>query len=55
MQRGAQLALMDTLGLRAGGLTLAGWNDWPGRTQADVLGVLDLTIAHLERELGAAA
>jgi len=55
VHRGAQLALMDTIGLRAGGLTLAGWNDAPFRVQADVLGALDSTISHVDRLLGVAA
>lgn len=51
----ALVALTETLGLRDSGLTLAGWNDAPGRTHADILGVLDLTIARLTRLAGAAA
>jgi hypothetical protein len=56
VHRGAQLALMATIGLvGVGGLTLAGWNDAPGRTHDEVLGVLDLTLSRLDRALGVAA
>jgi hypothetical protein len=49
-------AVAQTIGLDNCGLTLEGWNDAPGRTQSDVLGVLDLTIARLtQARAGAAA
>lgn len=48
-------AISQTIGLETSGLTLEGWNDAPGRTQSDVLGVLDLTIARLAAVQGAAA
>lgn len=55
VQRAVLDALIQTVGLRDSGLTLAGWNDAPGRTHDDVLGVLTLTITRLEQAAGAAA
>lgn len=56
IHRGVFVAILETVGLRGSGLTLAGWNDAPGRQHDEVLGVLDLTIARLcGPETGAAA
>ncbi|MGV3518186.1 DUF6197 family protein [Luteitalea sp.] len=55
LHRAVYAAVSETVGLHGSGLTLAGWNDAPGRTHDEVLGVLTLTITRLEQATGAAA